>query len=72
MIERKLGVDVPGPEPEVAITTTDLGRVQFHVLLFCPTQVVKTIETEITKRFLDAINYGDIPRPASEKSEKTA
>tara|TARA_Y100000588_G_scaffold379511_1_gene461794 strand:+ start:389 stop:1240 length:852 start_codon:yes stop_codon:yes gene_type:complete len=62
LIERKLAVDLPGPDPEVTITTTDLGKLQFHILLFCPTHVVENLQATITERFLDAVAREGIPR----------
>ena len=61
LIERKLGVDLPGPEPQVTITTTDLGRIQFHILLFCPTSQVEAMQAKISDAFFDALCRREIP-----------
>lgn len=65
LIERKLGVDMQGPEPIVSINTTDLGNLQFQVLLFCPTREAQKLENAITAEFLDAVGDDTIPRIAA-------
>src|SRR5690606_7862770 len=37
MIERHAGVDLPGSDPHIYITTTATGEQQVHFKLFCPT-----------------------------------
>jgi small-conductance mechanosensitive channel len=59
MIDRKLGVDVPGPDPEVTLRTTDLGHFEFEVLIFCPTREAAKLERQITLQFLDKTAKGD-------------
>ncbi|HET8725897.1 MAG TPA: mechanosensitive ion channel family protein [Alphaproteobacteria bacterium] len=52
LLERKLGVDMPGPAPMVSVSTTDLGNVQFDLVLFCPTKQASALEQAITTEFL--------------------
>jgi small-conductance mechanosensitive channel len=52
LIERKLGVRIPGPGPTVIVSTTDLGNVQFGVVLFCPTARALETEQTLTTEFL--------------------
>lgn len=59
-LTRELGVDIPGAEPEVTVSTTDLGRPQFQVLLFCPTPQAAALERDLTAEFLAALQRGDI------------
>ena len=61
MIERMLGVDMQGPGVIVSVNTTDLGNVQFQVLLSCPTQGAFVLERTITTEFLDAVGSEAIP-----------
>jgi len=71
LIERKMGADLPGPEPEVTVTTTDLCKVRFSVLLFCPTRQAVSIESEITAEFLQLVLSGRLAaNPAAESEEK--
>ena len=60
-IEKKLGVDIQDPDPSISVATTDLGRMQFRVALFCPKQETFALERSITAGFLDAIGSDTIP-----------
>ncbi len=59
--ERRLGVTLGDAEPAVTITTTDIGKVQFQVALFCPAAQAVALEQEITADFLAGIHDGRIP-----------
>lgn len=59
-MDRRLGVDVPGPEPLAWLETTDLGAQRFRVRLFCPTPEAAALESEITRSFLQAVHGGEI------------
>lgn len=63
VIERELGVEVAGPEPAVALATTDLGKIQLAVELFCPTSQAAELEREITGGFLGAAAAGTFALP---------
>lgn len=51
MIERSLDVTLPGPEPSVTISTTDLGRIKTCFSIFCPTEKAMEIEEQLTADF---------------------
>lgn len=53
MIETKLGVKISGAEPIIKITTTELGKIKFHISVFCPTEQVKDIEQKIMEDFFN-------------------
>lgn len=53
MIERSLDVTLPGPEPAIGISTTDLGRIKTTFVVFCPTDMASEIEEKLTKDFFD-------------------
>ncbi|WP_068546153.1 mechanosensitive ion channel family protein [Thalassotalea crassostreae] len=53
VIEKRLGVDLPGEEPYIRITTTDLGHLNFTIILFCPTEQAVSLEQRITQNFMD-------------------
>ena len=52
VIEKRLGVDLPGEEPYIRITTTDLGNLKFTIILFCPTEQAVSLEQRITQHFM--------------------
>ena len=56
VIEKRLGVDLPGEEPYIRITTTKLGDVRFTIILFCPTEQAVSLEQRITQDFMN-IHY---------------
>lgn len=61
MIERKLGVDMRGPDAVVGVRTTELGKVQFQLLVFCPTSEVSNIELTMMSELLDLLGTGSLP-----------
>ncbi|BDA86750.1 mechanosensitive ion channel protein MscS [Aureimonas sp. SA4125] len=48
----KTGVDIAGPGYEVTLGTSDLGKLQFHVMLYCLTQDARALEQTIIIGFL--------------------
>lgn len=52
MIEKRTGLDVPNPEPRVYVTTNELAKSVFTVIIFCPTKDAVTLEQKITRDFL--------------------
>ena len=58
MIDRKLGVVVPGPDPQVTLKTSELGYMSFEILIFCPTKEAWALEKQITLDFLQAVTSG--------------
>ena len=53
VIEKHLGVDLPGEEPYIRITTTDLGNFKFTIILICPTEQAVSLEQRITQDYMD-------------------
>lgn len=51
-IDQKLGVDLPGPDPEIGLRTTDAGKLAYQIRLFCPSPRARSLEREITAGFL--------------------
>jgi len=51
LIERSLDVCLPGPEPSIFITTTELGRIRTSFTIFCPTEKATEIEASLTYDF---------------------
>jgi hypothetical protein len=43
------------------MSTTDLGKIQLHIALFCPTAKAVELEQSITADFLAAVRDGRIP-----------
>lgn len=53
LIEKRLGVEIPGPNPSVRISTTELGKNRFIVTIFCPTTEAVEIEQKLTDDFME-------------------
>lgn len=71
MLEKRLGVQLPGPESSVRITTTNLGKNQFTVTVFCPTEEAVKIEQKLTEDFMK-FWYTEVERLQLDKEEKKA
>lgn len=59
-MDRKLGVDIEGPEPFVTTGTSEIGNLRFQVRLFCPREQAASLEREISGDFLSAVRDGRI------------
>lgn len=68
LLERKLGVDMPGPEPMVVVSTTDVGNIQFNVVLFCPTGQSLSLEQALTTEFLGHVAEGSFHVPRKDRA----
>ncbi|MDN3611364.1 mechanosensitive ion channel family protein [Vibrio ostreicida] len=53
MIEKHAGVDLPGAEPHIHISTGSTGEQIVHFMLFCPTDKATHLEQEIRKDFME-------------------
>ncbi|MEL7400449.1 MAG: mechanosensitive ion channel domain-containing protein [Pseudomonadota bacterium] len=53
MLEKRMGIVLPGPDVNVSISSTNLGKNQFNVTIFCPTQEAADIEQKITEEVFD-------------------
>ncbi|WP_159652504.1 mechanosensitive ion channel family protein [Vibrio atypicus] len=52
MIEKHAGVDLPGSEPHIHITSGATGEQVVHFMLFCPTDKATHLEQEIRADFM--------------------
>ncbi len=53
VIERHAGLDLPGAEPHIEITTTSMGEQVVHFMLFCPTERANELEQLIREDFMN-------------------
>lgn len=54
-IEKRTGIDIPGPEPRIMISTSELSRTIITVIVFCPTEKAAELERHITQGVLERI-----------------
>ncbi|MGR5176388.1 mechanosensitive ion channel family protein [Vibrio parahaemolyticus] len=52
VIEKHAGVDLPGSEPHVHISSGATGEQIVHVMLFCPTEMATHLEQEVRADFM--------------------
>ncbi|WP_367989647.1 mechanosensitive ion channel family protein [Vibrio sp. NTOU-M3] len=52
MIEKHAGVDLPGSEPHIHITSASTGEQQVHFMIFCPTDKAVHLEQLIREDFM--------------------
>lgn len=52
LIEKRTGVDVPNPDPRVYVTTNEVAKSVFTVIIFCPVKEAVELEQKITRDFL--------------------
>ncbi|GEM_PF-77666 len=55
-VERKVGIKLDKPDPEIYVRTTDLGHLVFTVKAFLPTREAHKIATAISSEFLSHVN----------------
>lgn len=67
VIEKHAGVDLPGSEPHVHISSGATGEQIVHVMLFCPTEMATHLEQEVRADFM-SIYHQTYPK----NSEKPA
>lgn len=53
MLETRMGVTLSGPDVSVTVTTTNLGKNQFNITIFCPTHEAAGIEEKLTDEVLE-------------------
>ncbi len=53
MIEKHAGVDLPGAEPHIHISSTPTGEQKVHVMIFCPTDKANHLEHLIRRDFME-------------------
>lgn len=74
IIERKLDATIPGPDPEIRFSTTDIGDFQVRVILFCPTELALELEHKLTADFMsmyDALKLQDSNAPKLPQEVRT-
>ena len=54
-IENRTGVDVPGPEPRIMISTNEYAKRIITVIVFCPTEKAAELERHITQGVLERV-----------------
>lgn len=54
-IEKRTGVDIPGAEPRVIISTNELAKRVITVIVFCPSEKATPLEQHITLGVLEQI-----------------
>ncbi|MCB1984570.1 MAG: mechanosensitive ion channel [Burkholderiales bacterium] len=54
-IEKRTGVDVPGPEPRIMISTNEYAKRIITVIVFCPTEKAAELERHITQGVLELV-----------------
>ena len=54
VIEKHAGVDLPGSEPHIHITSSSTGEQEVHFMIFCPTEKAVHLEQDIRKDFMEA------------------
>ena len=52
MIERRLDITIAGPDPQIKVSTTELGDTEIEITLFCPTERAIEIEQAIYADFM--------------------
>ena len=66
LIEKRLGISLPGPEASVRITSTNLGKNEFTITLFCPTNEAVGIEQRLIEDFME-LWYRELDRLEQDK-----
>lgn len=52
-IEKRTGIDIPGPEPRIMISTSELAKCIITIVIFCPTEKAGELERHITQGLLE-------------------
>lgn len=71
-VERKVGIKLDRPEPEIYMRTTDLAHYVFTVKMFVPTREAHKIATAVTREFLGHVNALRVQIAADEKAAQDA
>nr|WP_242511037.1 mechanosensitive ion channel family protein [Aliivibrio finisterrensis] len=53
VIEKHAGVDLPGADPHIHISTTSMGDQKVHYMVFCPTEKASHLEQLIRQDFME-------------------
>ncbi|MRI32607.1 mechanosensitive ion channel protein MscS [Endozoicomonas sp. OPT23] len=52
MLENRLDIAIPGPDPAIHISSSELGKNVVTIGIFCPTEEVEEMEQKITEEFM--------------------
>ncbi|MFT4937747.1 MAG: small-conductance mechanosensitive channel [Paraglaciecola sp.] len=52
LLEKRLDINIAGPEPEIHIATSEIGDTQTEFTIFCPTDQALEIEQKLTADFM--------------------
>ncbi|MBP0614949.1 mechanosensitive ion channel family protein [Jiella mangrovi] len=66
---RKGGFDTAGPETEVSVATSELGKLQFHVMIYCLAKDARALEQSIVLQTLDELGIGTDKTPQARPAE---
>ena len=69
---RKAGFDTAGPETEVSVATSELGKLQFHVMIYCLAKDARLLEQTITLSVLHELGIGAQVSPARTNGAEAA
>ncbi len=65
-IEKRTGIDIPGPEPRIMLSTSELAKCIITIVIFCPTEKAGELERHITQGVLERVyRAGNDKTPAS-------
>ena len=53
VIEKHAGLDLPGSEPHIHISSSSTGEQIVHFMLFCPTERATHLEQDIRRDFME-------------------
>ena len=51
MLEKRTGIDIPDPEPQIEFSTSEIAKIVTTITLFCPTDRIVAIEKEMVREF---------------------
>ncbi len=68
MLEKRLDIAIPGPDPVIHISSSELGKNVITFGIFCPTQEVEEMEQKIIKEFMTA--WYQFKKKAESKAKK--
>jgi small-conductance mechanosensitive channel len=57
-MNRRLNIEIQGPEPLVTMGTMSEGSITYRLLIFCPRDQANALEQKITRNFLHAVHSG--------------
>lgn len=71
LVENRLDITLPSPEPSVRVSTTNLGRNEFTITIFCPTEQAVNIEQQLTEDFMNYW-YAEIEKSKTKLADNSA